>query len=653
MKKILALLIILSYTMPIYAQSSPANKYFEKSYNIESLTDQGYETYVLKKNFLIAGIYIDPNIEYQPWQGFIVKLNQYGDTLFSKKFNNPNYHTGFHHVFPISQNKLALIGYQRPLFLELGDTTSYIYFTDTLGNVLHTKFYNEFRKNYIRKIVKDRDNSFLMGGFLIEDLETGFTDPLLLKTDSLGNVLWHQTYPDYLGNAWIVDIEFSEDNGYYLLLSTKFVFGDGEIVLMKVDSVGNFEWDKTYKLGEECNARTLDLVEDGFLITGEGDDEQGFTKGLAFRLDMDGNILWKNLELGQRCGSAAIQTKDNHLVACFCHNPYIINAPPYDISIAKVNMNGETLWYRHYGGEAAEFGFDIKELEDGGFLICGRTESDSTTIGADLYVIRTNCMGLLTYPEPNFSITQYEVGIVFTNTSQYVYPDSIDGGHFIWDFGDGTQDTVVHPSHTYEEDGHYLVTLTAIVCQDTATYQKTICVNVDSPIPPEANFTYTLNGQQIQLTNTSNNFQNDSFFWGFGDGHTSTLENPTHTYEQAGEYTIGLIVVVCGDTAITTQTIIIEEDGTGVGATNRAYLSIPYPHPLTSQSQIQYELPLAKTSTTFQIIDITGRIVYQQQLITPKGNINLSNKQFQEGLYFCQLMKDGKILTQEKLVVFR
>ncbi|MBL0248693.1 MAG: hypothetical protein IPQ28_14205 [Sphingobacteriales bacterium] len=46
---------------------------------------------------------------------------------------------------------------------------------------------------------------------------------------------------------------------------------------------------------------------------------------------------------------------------------------------------------------------------------------------------------MLTEPKAEFvHVLASGYTYTFTNKSQYVYPDSIDGGHFIWDFGDGT-----------------------------------------------------------------------------------------------------------------------------------------------------------------------------------------------------------------------
>jgi PKD repeat protein len=62
---------------------------------------------------------------------------------------------------------------------------------------------------------------------------------------------------------------------------------------------------------------------------------------------------------------------------------------------------------------------------------------------------------------------------------------------------------------------------------------------------PEAAFTYTAGGLVVTFTNTSQNAT--AYLWSFGDGITSTLENPVHTYAAAGDYTVVLTATnTCG-----------------------------------------------------------------------------------------------------------
>ncbi len=69
----------------------------------------------------------------------------------------------------------------------------------------------------------------------------------------------------------------------------------------------------------------------------------------------------------------------------------------------------------------------------------------------------------------------------------------------------------------------------------------------DDPEPPKASFTYVANGREVTFTNTSTNAT--TYAWNFGDGTTSTDQNPVHTYEVYGKYTVTLNVTGDGGTA--------------------------------------------------------------------------------------------------------
>jgi hypothetical protein len=61
---------------------------------------------------------------------------------------------------------------------------------------------------------------------------------------------------------------------------------------------------------------------------------------------------------------------------------------------------------------------------------------------------------------------------------------------------------------------------------------------------PSANFAYSSNANEISFTDSSANAT--SYFWDFGDGNSSTLQNPTHLYDSCCSYTVSLIVENCG-----------------------------------------------------------------------------------------------------------
>ncbi|MEZ4775620.1 MAG: PKD domain-containing protein [Bacteroidia bacterium] len=125
-----------------------------------------------------------------------------------------------------------------------------------------------------------------------------------------------------------------------------------------------------------------------------------------------------------------------------------------------------------------------------------------------------------------------------------------------WTFGDGNVSTAQNPVNTYFNDGTYTVSLTVMDvngCRDSVT--KTDYIFLDHPT---ANFTANDNqicpGETINFTDVSTGMSNFATWkWNFGDGGTSTLQNPSHTYTTPGFYNVTLIVsdlLGCSDTIV-------------------------------------------------------------------------------------------------------
>ncbi len=123
----------------------------------------------------------------------------------------------------------------------------------------------------------------------------------------------------------------------------------------------------------------------------------------------------------------------------------------------------------------------------------------------------------------------------FTNTSTGLTSTA-------WDFGDGQSSTLNSPTHAYTASGTYQVTLTGTSSTNSCTASVTHPVVVS--INPVAAFTpIPVSGcvpLQVSFGNTSTNtaFQT----WTFGDGNFSSQVNPVHVFQNAGTYTVKLLV---------------------------------------------------------------------------------------------------------------
>jgi gliding motility-associated-like protein len=119
---------------------------------------------------------------------------------------------------------------------------------------------------------------------------------------------------------------------------------------------------------------------------------------------------------------------------------------------------------------------------------------------------------------------------------------------YSWDFGDGGSSTVKNPTHTYNSAGSYDLQLT-ITTQSGCVKTLTIPNGVRTGTKPTADFSFTPNGAcastPVKFTDLSPPAPgaNVEWNWDFGDGSTSTLQNPTHTFQDTGNLTIRFTVL--------------------------------------------------------------------------------------------------------------
>jgi gliding motility-associated-like protein len=138
--------------------------------------------------------------------------------------------------------------------------------------------------------------------------------------------------------------------------------------------------------------------------------------------------------------------------------------------------------------------------------------------------------------------------IRFTNLSE--------AGSYWWNFADGStpDDTTVNPTHIYQNQNEYGVRLTV---KNLDGCIDSIIKFVDTRHPLISAFTMSddslcqTDGTPVEFTDVSTGYR-AGWHWDFGDGGTSTAQNPTHVYTLAGTHQVRLVIndtIVCYDTA--------------------------------------------------------------------------------------------------------
>jgi PKD repeat protein len=112
-----------------------------------------------------------------------------------------------------------------------------------------------------------------------------------------------------------------------------------------------------------------------------------------------------------------------------------------------------------------------------------------------------------------------------------------------WDFGDGTSSVEQNPSHIYEEQGAYAVTLSATNAFGSHSVTKIHYITVSPALAPVLDFSGSPTSGSVPLTVQFTDQSPNAltwWYWDFGDGGSSSAQNPTHVYNTAGTYAVTL-----------------------------------------------------------------------------------------------------------------
>lgn len=232
-------------------------------------------------------------------------------------------------------------------------------------------------------------------------------------------------------------------------------------------------------------------------------------------------------------------------------NPITVTCTATPVSAYTVSGAGLTKIFNYTGTTA---GLDSVRwtFGDGG-IATGLTPghayaaAGTYTVCATVY---TNCgshtycspivVTCITSPVASFSSSGSGLTHTFTYSGTTSGMDSVR-----WNFGDGIASTVLSPIHTFSAAGTYTVCVTVYTNCGSNTYCTPITVTC--LVPPIASFTFSGTGAAKTFTYTGTTTGMDSVRWNFGDGGTSTLLSPTHTFSTEDTFNVCVRVYTnCG-----------------------------------------------------------------------------------------------------------
>lgn len=295
-------------------------------------------------------------------------------------------------------------------------------------DTLWMKTYGGVNSDECFEMCQTPDSGFALVGFT-NSFGAGDWDVYLLRTDEYGDTLWTHTYggstPEY-GHCMCV----SPDGGF--VIGGVQHSGDYDIYVFKTDSLGNVLWTKTY--GGMMNDMAEGLcrsMDQGYMVTGAANVNNYMTSGslVLLKLDANGDTVWVKTYggSGYDFGSAICPTNDGGYAICGFTNSF--GSGGSDIWLLKTDANGDTLWTKTYGGSGDEEAWAVQQTADGGYILTGYTGS----YGAgnwDVYVIRTSSSGDAIWAR-TFGGPQYDIGmsVIQTFDNAYVVTGTCNGNN--------------------------------------------------------------------------------------------------------------------------------------------------------------------------------------------------------------------------------
>ncbi len=304
---------------------------------------------------------------------WLVQTDSTGQTLWNKTYGGPDDEGAFSMV-QTSDQGYALAGdiYGPGSF----GWDFWLVKTDSNNTMLFNKTYGGPDDEGGLSVIQAIDGGYVLAGDT-KPVGTEIWDLWLTKADPEGKMLWNRTFGGPGDDAAFSVIE-TTDRGYVVAGHTSSFGNDAhDIWLIKTDSMGTMQWNKTYGgTGDEAAFSIIQTKDGGYALAGYtnsfGTGEYDFC---LVRTDAAGNLLWNKTYggTGDEGVYSIIQTNDNGYLLAGNTNSF--GAGGYDFWLVKTDQNGEMVWNETFGGLNDDAAFSVIQTNDGGYALAGDTKS--------------------------------------------------------------------------------------------------------------------------------------------------------------------------------------------------------------------------------------------------------------------------------------
>ncbi|MBN1755751.1 hypothetical protein JW877_06010 [bacterium] len=227
-------------------------------------------------------------------------------------------------------------------------------------------------------------------------------------------------------------------DGGFLLTGYTYSFGAGtsDIWVLRLNSEGDTVWTRTFggEYEDFPNALIHTLDGDYLLVGWTRSFGKGSQDAWILKFTDVGDTVWTRVLGGTASDIARSVLQSPNGNFTIVGNTESFGADDDDLWVIRLDLNGDTLWTRKYGGPGAEIGHSVVEAPDEGYVIIGHSQNTPAD-SYDVFLLKLNSIGDLIWKK-TYGGRSHEVGSTIALTSDSCY---IAEG-YTWTFGRGKSD---------------------------------------------------------------------------------------------------------------------------------------------------------------------------------------------------------------------
>lgn len=354
------------FLLILLAKSSFAQITFQKEVSL--FADQADAKLTLNDSYISTGWFSDSSGKQKIC---IINLSLNGDTLWTKSYFESEDVIAFS-INITSDSGFIITGCTYPTAQE--DSKIYLIKTNSRGDLLWTKRYGGVNVDVGREVHQTFDGGFVITGST-SSFGAGSSDIFIIKTDSIGNIEWSRTFGG-LNNDVSFSLCLTSDSGYAILGTLNCFSNNDDLILLRLNSQGDTIWTKSFGgVNPELGFNIIQNSNQEFVVVGTtASFGAGSTDIYCLKIDSLGNIVWSKTYGGQ-------QSENGYCISETSDNGYIIGGNTTSFGmltlssfIVKINSLGDTLWSKVFTNNPYNNSASINSIfqtSDGGFYAVG------------------------------------------------------------------------------------------------------------------------------------------------------------------------------------------------------------------------------------------------------------------------------------------